>query len=125
MLPTSDLAPPHPLGHFLHRFPFLYFLQHFFFFFASTMGSGNGKRTAVGSASIRLCDLVMMIAFANRLFVYLDKFKIRWFLLGMTFISFSVIKLPEIIPASQPPNEYPLKAYETVLSVKIKAPIKI
>lgn len=39
-------------GQLLHLFPFLYFLQHFFFFLASTMGKGKGRRIAAGLVSI-------------------------------------------------------------------------
>jgi len=36
------------LGHRPHRFPFLYFLQHFFLsFFPSTIGKAKGKRMAL------------------------------------------------------------------------------
>ena len=42
----------YPFGQLLHRFPFLNFLQHFFFFLASTMGRGKGRRRALGSVSI-------------------------------------------------------------------------
>lgn len=46
-LGTENYLQPPP-GQRLHRFPFLYFLQHFFFiFFPSIIGSANGRRISL------------------------------------------------------------------------------
>ena len=57
-----------PPGHFLQRFPFLYFLQHFFFFFICAMGNGNGKLT--GTPDRRVWRLERFISAKVVLFLF-------------------------------------------------------